>query len=379
MRRVLILGAGFGGLAAARYLRSRLADSDELVLIDRRASYVMGLRKWWALVGRASLEQGRRDLATLAESGIRFLQGRIESFDPAQRQVVVDGQRLEGDAIIVALGAEHALEAVTGLRENADDAHDASAIPHLAEALRAFQGGRLVVGIFGAPYTCPPAPYELALLLREDLDGRGIHAEVEVFTPQPMSLPVLGPSNCATLEGLLEERGIHFLANHKALSVSQGEVRFAAGPRAYDLLLAIPPHRCPPILVEAGLAGAGGWVRVDLRTMETSFPGVFAIGDVLEVPLANGMALPKAGVFAEAGARVAAEAILAGFSGGASPLHFDGQGYCYLEAGRGQALEVRGDFLAEPAPRVQVEPPSHERLEAKEAFEQERLKLWFGE
>jgi sulfide:quinone oxidoreductase len=215
------------------------------------------------------------------------------------------------------------------------------------------------------------------MLLRESLDQRGIRAEVEVFSPQPMSLPVLGQENCSTVESLLESRGVGFLPSHRAVAVRQGEVQFATGPRRYDLLLAIPPHRCPTVLAQAGLTSDGGWVRVDLATMETTISGVHAIGDAVEVPLANGMPLPKAGVFAEAGAAVAAEAILAGFAGQSSPHHFTGEGYCYLEAGRGEALEVRGDFLAAPLPRVEVAPPSRERLQAKEDFERDRLAQWF--
>jgi sulfide:quinone oxidoreductase len=113
--------------------------------------------------------------------------------------------------------------------------------------------------------------------------------------------------------------------------------------------------------------------------METPFPGVYAIGDVLEVPLANGLALPKAGVFAEAGAGVAAGSVLATFTAAGPTRGLDGHGYCYLEAGRGEALEVRGDFLAEPEPQTEVAPPTRERLFAKERFEQERLARWFGE
>ena len=378
MRRVLILGAGFGGLAAATALRSRLPDEDEVVLVDRKTSYVMGLRKWWAVVGRSTLDEGRRELAAVAARGIRFQQGTVESLDPAGRSAVVDGARIEADAVIIALGAHHDLNAVPGLREHAHNLYDAAAVPGVIEALKAFRGGRLGIGIFGVPYTCPPAPYELALLLKDDFDRRGVQAAVEVFTPQPMSLPVIGQENCSTVEGLLDERGIGFRPNHRALAVRPGEVQFATGPRSYDLVLAIPPHRCPTVLVEAGLTSDSGWVRVHLATMATSHPGVHAVGDATEVTLANGMPLPKAGVFAEAGAAVAAEAILAAFAGGSSPHHFTGEGYCYLEAGRGEALEVRGHFLAAPAPRVEVTPPTRERLEAKEAFERDRLRSWFG-
>ena len=378
MRRVLILGAGFGGLAAAAALRSRLPEQDEVVLVDRKASYVMGLRKWWALVGRGTLEEGRRDRTALAGRGIRFHQGTVEAIDPAKRSAMVDGNQIEADAIIIALGAQHDVDTVPGLRQHAYNPYEIEAIPGLTQALRDFRGGRLGIGIFGVPYTCPPAPYELAMLLREDLDRRGVEAEVEVFSPQPMSLPVLGQENCSTVESLLESRGVGFRPSHRAVAVGPGEVQFVTGPRAYDLLLAIPPHRCPTVLAEAGLTSESGWVRVDLATMGTAFAGVHAIGDAVEIPLANGMSLPKAGVFAEAGATVAAEAILAALDGRSSSNRFTGEGYCYLEAGRGEALEVRGDFLAAPMPRVEVAPPSRERLKAKEAFERDRLRSWFA-
>lgn len=378
MRRVVILGAGFGGLAAARALRSRLPAQDEVILVDRQPSFVMGLRKWWAIVGRSSLDEGRRELNGLTESGIGFIQAEVESIDPASRSVVVGGKSFEADALLIALGAEHTPEAVPGLREHAYNPYDSAAIPAVIDALRAFPGGRLGIGIFGVPYTCPPAPYELALLLREELDRRGLETEIEVFTPTPVSLPVIGKENCAAIEGLLQERGVGFLPERRVASVRRGEVVFTTGPRSYDLLLGIPPHRCPRVLSQAGLAADGGWVRVDLRSMETMFPGVYAIGDVTEIPLANGMPLPKAGVFAEGGAEVAVEAILAAFAGQDAPRRFEGHGFCYLEAGRGQALEVRGHFLAEPRPAIDVSPPSAESLKSKQAFERDRLRAWFG-
>jgi len=194
-----------------------MPDEDEVVLVDRKSSYVMGLRKWWALVGRSTLDEGRRDLATLASGGIRFQQGTIEAVDPVHRSATVDGARLEADAVIIALGAQHNVDAVPGLRQYAHNPYDIEVIPALTAALRDFRGGRLGIGIFGVPYTCPPAPYELALLLRENLDQRGVRAEVEVFSPQPMSLPVLGQENCSTVEGLLESRGVGFLASHRAV------------------------------------------------------------------------------------------------------------------------------------------------------------------
>ncbi|WP_322798769.1 FAD/NAD(P)-binding oxidoreductase, partial [Thermoflexus sp.] len=280
MRRVLILGGGFGGIATAHALRQRLPAEDEILLIERRPHFMLGLRKTWAMIGRGTLEEGRRPLKALEGYGIRVLQGTITSIDPANRAVEVDGQRLEGDAMVIALGAELDPDAVPGFREHAINVYDPNEIPRATEAVRAFRGGQVVIGIFGAPYKCPPAPYEMAFLLRDFFEAHGIRARLSVFTPQPMSLPILGQAGCSVLEGRLAEHGIEFLPNYKATAVEAGAVIFGERRRPFDLLLGIPPHRCPEVVVRSGLTDGGAWVRVNPRTLETRFPGVYAIGDI---------------------------------------------------------------------------------------------------
>jgi sulfide:quinone oxidoreductase len=194
----------------------------------------------------------------------------------------------------------------------------------------------------------------------------------------PIALPVAGPVESARLETLLSESGIAFFARHQAVEVGPHAVRFAdGGDRSFDLLLAVPPHRCPEVLVEAGLANSGGWVTVDPRTLRTGYPGVYAIGDCTVIPLKHGFPLPKAGVFAEAEGEVVAHRITAELAGRQPQVSFDGEGACFVEVGGGQAATVRGAFLDEP-PRIEfVAPSAGQRLE-KLAFEQERLKRWFG-
>jgi sulfide:quinone oxidoreductase len=378
MRRVLILGGGFGGIAAALRLRQRLAPEDEIVLVDRRPYFMVGFRKTWALIGASTLDAGQRPLAALERKGIQIIQGAISAIDPAARAAEVDGRRIEADALVVALGAALAPERIPGLQAHGLNSYDPQAIPDAAEALRGFQGGRVVVGIFGVPYKCPPAPYELALLVREFFDARGVNAEVEVFTPQPMALPVLGPAGSAVLEGRLADRRITFLPNHQATAVEAGEVVFANGRRPYDLLIGVPPHRCPDVVVQSGLTDGGEWVRADARTLETRFPGVYAVGDVTEVLMSNGKPLPKAGVFAEAMGEVVAERIAATFAGETPRAVFAGEGGCYLEVGNGEAMMVRGRFLAEHGPDATLTAPSRAYLEEKRTFELARLAQWFG-
>lgn len=378
MRRVLILGGGFGGIAAAAAARQRLPPEDEILLVDRRPYFMVGFRKTWALIGASPMEAGQRPLAALERKGIRVIQGAITAIVPEARAAEVEGRRLEADALIVALGAELAPERVPGFQAHALNLYDAQEIPRAAEAVRTFQGGRVVIGIFGVPYKCPPAPYEAALLLRGFFRDRGVHADIEVFTPQPMSLPVLGQAGCDVIEGRLADYDITFLPNHQATAVEPGEVAFTTGRRPYDLLLGVPPHCCPQVVAQSGLTDGGEWVRVHPRTLETQFPGVYAVGDVVAIPMADGKPLPKAGIFAEAEGEVVAERIAAAFAGGESQAAFAGEGSCYLEVGGGEAMLVQGRFLTEPAPQVTLLGPSKAYLEEKRAFETERLQKWFG-
>ena len=109
-------------------------------------------------------------------------------------------------------------------------------------------------------------------------------------------------------------------------------------------LFGIPPHRPPAVVRESGLVGESGWVSVNSRTLETQFPGVYAIGDVVQISMGNGKPLPKAGVFAEAMGETVADRIAADFAGQEPEAEFQGEGGCYLEVGAGQAMKVKGHF-----------------------------------
>lgn len=380
MATALILGGGFGGVATAVALRELLPADDEVILVDRRADFVMGLRKTWHLLGVGSVRDGSRQLATLEHLGISVRRAEIASVNPAQRSAALDGVELHADALVVALGTTMAPDAVPGLRDHAImawDRDEADAGRDAIEAFAARDGGRAVVGIFGTPYPCPPAPYELALLLRDRLaaDDR---FSVEIFTPTPISLPVLGAAECSRLDARLAQRGIGFRASTSAVSVGAESVRLADGGEIpFDLLLAVSPHRVPSLLVDAGMAAEGGWVQVNRATLETRWPGVYAIGDCTAVPLSNGLALPKAGLMAQLEGETVARRIAGTFRGDPPTAEFEGVGSCFVEMGGGEAAVIRGDFYAAP-PSVTLSDSSPDVMTDKLAFETERLAAWFG-
>lgn len=377
MNKVLILGGGFGGIAAAHRLKQQLGNEVEVTLVDRRPFFMVGFRKSWALTGESPLEAGQRPIANLSRLGVTVRQATIDRIDPLEKSVVVDGEKLQADALIVALGAELNPEAVAGFKDYAFNVYDPNDIPRAEKALSEFKGGRVVIGIFAAPYKCPPAPLEMAMMVNEKFKRAGIKASIEVFSPQPVALPILSQVSCDSVEDRLANVGITIHANHKALRVEAGEVAFENDRIGFDLLLGVPPHRAPTVVREAGLTGPSGWVEINPRTCETSFEGVYAVGDSTQIVLANKKTLPKAGLFAEMMGETVADRLATAFAGKEPTAQFTGEGGCYFEVGQGEAMMIKGNFMAEPAPEVELTPSSTAYLAEKIKFEKDRLAKWF--
>jgi sulfide:quinone oxidoreductase len=375
----VVVGAGFGGIAAAHELRRLLGDEHEVVLVDRGERFSMGLRKLWELVGIGTIAEGSRSRRLLAGDGVEFVQASVEAIDPDARIVRADGRSWEADFLVVALGAEPRPDLVAGMAEHTYDVWEVARVPAARAALEAFAGGRVCVVIAGAPYKCPPAPYECALLVDEWLRERGLRERTQllVSTFQPILLPNAGRAGSAWLGERLAARGIEAQAGRAVDRFEEGLVVYGDGELEADLVIGVPPHRAPAVVAESALAGDGGWVSVDPGTLATAYPGVFGVGDVTQIKLANGLPLPKAGIIAELeGTRVAA-AIAAQLRSEDAPAPFDGRGHCFLEMGRASATLIEGEFYAEPEPSVQIREPSARNAEEKRRFETERLARWF--
>ncbi len=373
MASILILGGGFGGLAAAHELRARLPDDHEVTVVAADDHFYAGFAKLWDLVGTRPLEQGTASLSTLNQHGIRFIQTRIATIDPSERRIETEAGSFSADFLLVALGAGPGPERFLKLQGPAHDLYDANGLPQMRADLAHLDAGTLVVTILGAPYKCPPAPYEAALLLDEHLRGRGVRDAIElvVTTPQPMTLPAAGPEISHFVAEALRDRDIELRTEQsvRAIDVDSRTVSFAADGRLeYALLLTVPQAVPPQVVVDSPLAGEGGWIQPDRETLLTRFERVYAAGDCTASPP------PKAGIFAEAEARVAARNIAAEIDGGPGD-RFDGTGYCFLEFPGQRASTLEGHFFAQP-PEVRLAEPDTETFARKQAFETERLRDW---
>ena len=378
MKRVLILGGGFGGIATAHRLKEKLGNEVEVILVDKRPYFMVGFRKSWALIGEKPLEEGQKPIDSLSRIGVDVRRATIEAIQPQEQSATVDGERIQADALVVALGTELNPNAVPGFVEHGYNVYDPNDIPRAEKALSEFKGGRLVIGILGGPYKCPPAPLEMAMLIHDKFKKTGVEATIEVFTPQPVTLPILSQASCDSVESQLLENGIRTYGHHKALSVEANEVVFEKRRMGFDLLLGIPPHRATKVVRESGLTGASGWIEINPRTCETSFEGVYAIGDTTQIVLANKKTLPKAGLFAELMGETVADRLADIFSGKEPTAQFSGEGGCYFETGNGKAMMIKGNFLNEFGPAVELTEPSKEYYDQKIKFETDRWARWFG-
>jgi sulfide:quinone oxidoreductase len=380
-KTILILGGGLGGITAAGALRRLCGSEHRVVVIERNAKFSLHMANLWLMTGeRQRAEEGERELSSLAERGIEWVQAEIETIDPVARTVGTSAGTLEGDYLVIALGAERHPEAVLGFAEAALDLYKPAGAVRIREALEAFPGGRVVVLVARTPFSCPSAPYEAAFLVESLLRRRGVRerSQVAVYTPEDLPMPVAGPEVGSELVRMLQGRGIEFHAEQIIMRIDpvSRTARFELEDAKFDLLIGVPPHRVPGALRAAKLTDASGWVPVDASSLRTRHVGVYAIGDATSIRLPVGMFLPKAGVFADEQARIVAENIAAEIAGKAAGKRFNGHGFCYIEIGDNMAAYGAGNFYAIPAPSVILEPPSIRFCKEKHEIERAAQVLW---
>ena len=374
--RVLVLGAGFGGLEVTSRLAARFGDGVDVTLIDAADGFTFGFSKLDVMFGRvpeAHVVHAYRDL--VERPGARFVQARIETIDPTEKVVDTSAGTFDADVLVVALGAELDTSATPGLREGGHEFYTVPGAFALRDVLADFDGGRVVVAVTSTPFKCPPAPSETALLMHDFLQSRGLRAKSSIALVMPLPKPI--PPSPAASEALLAaftERDIEFVPNSvvRGLDATRRVALLAdGGEMAYDLFLGVPKHCAPDVVVAAGMT-VDGWIPVDPLTLETSFADVYAVGDVTSV------GTPKAGVFAEGQAAIVADRIAARIDGSQPAAEYDGRGICYVEFGDDTVGRVEVTFRPGQPPSGTFDAPSVGWGADKTEFGRSRIARWFG-
>lgn len=371
--RILILGAGFAGLELSSTLSEAMGDGIDVTLIDKAHSFVFGYAKLDLMFGLQSQDAISNPYAVFAKPGVRLLRETIVAIDAEAKRVTTDMGVHDADLLIIALGADFDVSGTPGVVLGENEFYSVPGAAHLATVLPTFRGGDVVVGVCGAPYKCPPAPAECALMMHDYMRARGLDGAMRITVVNPLPSPV--PPSPATSRAILDafaQRGITFIGGTRVTRVDGNTVGLDNGTTLpCDLFLGVPKNRAADVVVASGLT-ENGWVPVDPYTLQTKLPGVYAVGD-----LAN-TGVPKAGVFAEAAARALASNIISMLRNEPQTARNPGAGSCYIEFGDNRIARVDVDFLSGPRPSGAFHGASDALRADKEHFGASRRTRWFG-
>lgn len=373
--RIVILGAGFGGLELSTRLSEEFGDGVDVVLIDKGEGFVFGFSKLDVMFGFTDAEHVLHRFEDAVKPGVRFVRAVVTAIDPIAKVVTTDAGTFDADILVVALGADLHPEMTPGLLEGGHEFYTVPGAFALRDVLHEFEGGRVLVGVTSTPFKCPPAPSETTLLVNDFLQERGLreHSEVSLVMPLPLPIPP-SPQASEAILAAFEHRGITWRPNTLVRALDPARkvaVLSDGGELPYDLFLGVPIHRAPTVVVDAGLT-EDGWIPVDPLTLQTRFPGVYAVGDVTSV------GTPKAGVFAEGQASVVASAIIATVHNAVTDTVYDGHGICYMEFGGHQIAKIDVTFQSGSRPVGWMEGPDVELAADKSTFGSDRIQRWFG-
>lgn len=348
-QRVVVLGGGVGGTLVANLLADRLGDAGRVTVVDETGMHLYQPGFLYVALGQANGMWLSRDERMLLRKDVELAVEAATSIDTAKREVAVArGGSIPYDHLVIATGSRLMPETIPGMPGVAHEFYSLPGALRLREALRRFRGGRIVVGIAGIPYKCPPAPVEFVLMLEDALRDRGIRKQTEITLLSPLNRAFTIESASKLVQPLFERRGIGLRTffNVEAVDPRRGVVTSIEGEEAeFDLLVLVPPHAGQTVIASSGLGDAGGWIPTDRHTLEhKTAAGVFALGDATDLPIS------KSGSTAHFQAPVVASRIASTVNGTAPSVSYGGRVMCFLETGRGRATALRFDYEHPPVP-----------------------------
>ena len=375
---VVILGGGFGGLAAANEIRNTLDSSKvKITIIDKKDWFMVGYAKLWIMNGTRTFENSIGSLNELPKKQINFIKDEIIEINPKNNFVKTKSENISFDFLIIAMGAVLAPEKIPGLTENGFNLYDHNQLDEIHHKLNKIESGKIAIAIMGMPYKCPPAPFEASLLVDSMLRNRGIRDSIQIdfYSPAPMTLPVAGPEVSKQILDLVNSEKIIFHNSQKIKHVESKKLVFENDEFDFDILLAIPPHIAPKVIYDCNLAKFPGFIPID-RNCKTPFENIFAVGESTSLQVTDTIAVPKAGIFAEGEGITVAKNIISKLELKEKVILFDGKGGCFLESGRDTASILEVDMFTNQKPSTKLTESTKNNLSKKLDFEKERLSKW---
>lgn len=318
-KRIVVLGGGSGGVAAAATLGEAIGREHEVILVDRQPLHVYLPALLFVMTGERTPQAITRHLSLLERHGVKVLLANVYGIEPAAQVVHIDGGKLPYDYLVISLGLETHPEAVPGFVAGAHHAWELAAAVRCRDALARFEGGRLVVAQAPGPYRCPPAPFEALFSIDADLRRRGLRHRSELHLLSPIPVPTgdpRSPTPWLAREAAARGASLHWDFVVTEIDADQRTVRATDGRTfGYDFLFMVPPHRPAQVLLDSGIAGPAG-VAVDYDDLTTGHEHVWAIGDCADFPAS------KAGVVAHQQADLVAHNVIVSLTGRGEPERF---------------------------------------------------------
>lgn len=339
MPKIVILGAGVGGVIVANRLARRLRRREAEILVADTASrhtYQPGLL--YLSFDNTNPDALTRPIRRLLHPQVELVQGAATAIDPAARSVRVNGDTIAYDWLVIATGSRLVPDRVPGF-STAHQFYDLEGAVRLRSALRAFPGGRIVVGPSRKIFKCPPAPLEFVLLLDDYLRRRSLRHLTDLCYLTPFAEVFQGKKVARVIAPLLDARGIRVVTDFAVKEIRGQTVCSHAGREvAFDLAILVPPHRVAPAIEAAGLAPEG-WVPVDPRTLQVRGQDrIFALGDVTD------LSIPKTGAVAHFQAPTVVDRVLTELRGAGRQRAYNGRVLCLIETGTGRATMMGFDY-----------------------------------
>jgi sulfide:quinone oxidoreductase len=347
--KIVILGGGVGGTLTANLLVGRLGDAATVTVVDPTGMHAYQPGFLYVALGQANGRWLTRDERTLLDKRVELAIETADRVDPGTRTVhFASGGSIAYDYLVLATGARLVPEQIPGFIGAGHEFYSLTGALRLREELRRFRGGRILVGVAGIPYKCPPAPVEFTLMLEDQLRHRGLRQRSEVTLLSPLNRAFTVESASKIVQPIMEQRGIKLSTffNVEAVDPTKGTVSSIEGEEAaYDLLVLVPPHRGQSVIDASGLGDEGGWIPTDRNTLQhQKYDRIFAIGDATNLPIS------KSGSTAHFEAAVVASRLVSLVKGIAPKAAYEGRVMCFLETGGHRATTLRFDYTHPPVP-----------------------------
>jgi sulfide:quinone oxidoreductase len=353
MKRVLILGAGSAGTMMANHLVRKLdLKTWGITVVDKHKTHYYQPGFLFIPFGTYTKEDVCKPKTDFMPRQVEYIQQAIDRIEAGENRVLLEGgQSLEYDILIIATGSKIVPDEIEGLTgegwmQDAFDFYTIEGAVALADRLKTFEGGRLVVHLCEMPIKCPVAPLEFVLLADSYLRKRGIRDKTELIYVSPLS-EAFTKHNCAVvLGGMLKDKEIHFepdFAVERVDGAARKIISFDEREVDYDLLVSIPTNMGDDVIARSGLGADLNFIPTHKHTLQSkAHENVFVIGDATDLPSS------KAGSVAHFQADVLTENIRLFIEGKPLKEGFDGHANCFIESGSGKAFLIDFNYDLEP-------------------------------